>query len=171
MGRQIAILMDEIDEANFIEFLRSGSEIEIFTRHALGVDSLSHRILPEDRNIVQFYIWNKTFPWTPSIGQSRINTPYLTNLSTAPVIEYMRERSKRFGRVYWEKLPDNSGQFSYKSLTYSYDVESFEVWYESIIKWIKQNSIARGKRNDRKYFLKNVWRSGAWFFSMFHRYS
>jgi hypothetical protein len=170
MGRQITVVMNEIDENNFFEYLRSESEIEIYTLHAKSLDKLIHPSLPEDRNIAQFYIWNKSFKWIPSIGTSTTNTPYITNISTAPVIEYMRGINKRAGRLYWDKLPDVSGEFKYKYLSYSYDVEKFEKWYEDIIRWIKKNSISKGKKNDKIYYLQNAWKSGAYFLSIFHKY-
>jgi hypothetical protein len=170
MGRQIRVIMNELDELNFIDFLRAKSEIEIYTLHAETIENLSHPSLPKDRNIVQFYIWNKTFPWIPSIGQSTINTPYITNISTAPVIEYMREKNKQSGRIYWAKVHDNAGKFTHNFSTYSYDIESFEIWYEEIIKWIKKNSIAKGKKNDKTYYLENAWKSRSWISSMFHNY-
>jgi hypothetical protein len=170
MGRQIAVLMNEQDENNFLEFLNKTSDVEIFTLHASTIEGLKKNLFSTDRQVTQFYIWNKSFPWEPDIGQSTQNTPYIKNIGTAPVVEYSRERNKQLGKLYWEKIPHVDGKYSYKGSTYLYDIENFEDWYENIINWVKKNSVAKGPKNNKRYYLKYAWRSGAWFSSIFYKF-
>ena len=161
-GRQIPVAMSQGDERRFLEFIRSTTEVQILVTHAKTPEALFLHDFPNDPDRTQFFLWNRAFPWTPDIGQTTLNTPYLRNLDTAPVIEYVRSRHGQFGRIFWSKGLDPAGQFTFKGYyPFSYDAETFERWYEHVISWVKDNIRAKGPPNHRRYYMRGAgWRGG-----------
>jgi len=147
MGRQIQVALLDEDEADFVAFLRSSAQIQIIESFAptpahLFVD----RLLPREDGHWQYFIWNKAFAWEPELSFVAPDAPnagrrgwaYISNKGSAPLIEYDRHNfapKGAAGRVYWAKA------FS-APLGVAYDVASFEVWYNSVVRWLRK----RGRR-------------------------
>jgi hypothetical protein len=148
MGRQIAVALSEEAEDAFLKFLRQTAEIQLIlpfaeTKDALFVDQVE----PRGSHHWSHYIWNKTFPWQPEFAQTRSDLPpdrrgryYVSNKSAAPILEYSRHNfdvPASRGRIYWSKYfsaPDGP----------AYDVDSFERWYESVVRWLRKHQRVKG---------------------------
>src|SRR5207248_2179222 len=108
----------------------------------------------------QYYIWNQEFSWRPEIGQ--VNHPkadartrglyYVANIAEAPVVEFVRSDLARnqFGRVYWAK------DFAAKR-GLSYDINSFDRWYASIVRWIRKHGTRLKVGHREAYFLPSAY--------------
>jgi len=162
MGRQIAVALTQVDEAAFLAFLRDQADIKLIetfapTQADLWVDSLS----PEWTGHFMYRIWNQQFPWLPTYGrtnsdpyhQGNIGWYYIDNLNNAPVIEFSRSDVARakYGRLYWSK-------FFSASEGLDYDVDGFSRWYDSVVRWIKRNTVGKVKRAWVTWFLPDAWR-------------
>ena len=138
MGRQIPIAMAAEDEAEMLSFLRSTGDIRFAGSFAPRKEDLWPDELPPAGTGHYFYsIWNTHFPWRPEYGQteqsadgSGVRSWYVSNSSSAPVLDWSRCDLERpmFGRLYWNKQAN-----------VDYDVEEFEVWVNSIWRWIRKH--------------------------------
>lgn len=106
----------------------------------------------EFRNHWFYYIWNKEFQWQPIYEQDVRGKYYISNISDAPLIEYIRSNieKEKYGRLYWAKY------FSAPN-GLNYDVEKFNKWYEQIVGWIKKNAAGKVKNAWITYFLPSAW--------------
>ena len=144
MGRQTEAVLDDEAEQEFISFLRSTGDIEIFRSFAIAPEDLKlSDFAVKGRGEWIYYIWNKNFDWVPEYKQtrddledkSRCGLYYVSNKDGAPLIEYSRHNfdNGNTGRIYWSKY------FSApKDL--DYDVDAFESWYESVVKKVHKLS-------------------------------
>ena len=114
MGRQVAVAMRHEDEGQFLAFLRASGEIRIFRSAAPTVAELELSG-PDLGAWHQYFIWPTQFEWRPEFKQVPEGAPvverrgwfYLSNTSTAPVLEYDRhgfDKSSAQGRLYWAKV-------------------------------------------------------------------
>jgi hypothetical protein len=143
MGRQLAVVLSDQDEADFLSFLNGSADIQIFrtsapSRDGVFVDSFG----PRGAWNWSYDIWNRAFPWEPILARTRLDLPdlerrglyYISNKSTAPIIEYSRPvpgPDGMNGRIYW------ANDFSAPN-GLRYDVRAFEVWYESVFRWLRK---------------------------------
>ena len=143
MGRQLQIALTDEMESKFLEYLKQSAEIQLFlpfskTKEGLFVDHFETR--GDDH--WSYYIWNKNFNWEPVFAQTSNdldniesrNLFYVENKTEAPILEYTRhnfEEPTNQGRIYWSKyFAAPNGLL--------YDVDKFEEWYESVIRWLRQ---------------------------------
>lgn len=143
MGRQVAVELNEQQEACFLAFLRETGDVQLLrtfasTERALFVDQFGPR---EDGNW-SFLIWNRTFDWRPVFGRTRDDLAeverrglyFVANASVGPMLEYSRcsnHPQSMPGRIYWGKYfsaPDGL----------AYDVSTFERWYERVARWLRK---------------------------------
>ncbi len=152
--------MTEVDERDFLKFLRESAHVQLFetfspTEAGLWVDAFA----PTRPGHWQYRIWNKAFPFTPDVRQttreagSRAGLYYMANTHDTPLLEYDRhnfESSGGYGRLYWSKY------FSAPS-GLTYDVEKFGRWYESIVGWIRKNGRRKTRGTLEPYYLPDAW--------------
>src|SRR6185503_16503665 len=102
--------MNREDERIFLTFLRSAADIVIFVPFAPSPEELVVDDIASHQGW-HFNIWNTAFPWKPNYGTTIPSEYgpggqyYISNASTAPVIEYTRYNASQntYGRVYWAK--------------------------------------------------------------------
>lgn len=143
MGRQIAVSLSEEDEKAFIAFLRSAADIQLLESFASTQDGLFvDHFAPKSDGHWSYDIWNRRFAWDPVFAQTRLDLPeperrgrwYIGNKGAAPLLQYTRAGGgggREAGRVYWAKYftaPEGL----------DYDVAGFEVWYESVVRWLRK---------------------------------
>jgi hypothetical protein len=108
--------MTDIDERDFLAFLRSTANIQLVESSAPSPElMLVDDLAPREQGHWQYFIWNRTFAWTPEYGRvadgavvpDRLGWSYLRNSSTGPLLEYDRHNFTDArgvtGRVYWAK--------------------------------------------------------------------
>jgi hypothetical protein len=161
-GRQIPVSMSRGDERRFLSFVKGTADVQILVAQARTPEGLFLDDFTDDRDGTQFFLLNRAFPWTPDIALTAQNTPYIRNLSGAPVIEYGRTSHGQFGRLFWSKGLSPGGEFTYEGCTYAYDAEKFQHWYEHVISWVKANSRERGAPHHRRYYMRGAWWRGGW---------
>jgi len=134
MGRQVEASLSEGDEQALLDFLRTESSVQIIrafspSQDALFVDSFE----PRGEGNWHYYLWNRSFNWEPRFSVTSTDPPlvYVSNKSTAPLLEYTRHTQHGRGRIYWAK------RFSAPS-GLLYDVAAFERWYVSVARWVKR---------------------------------
>jgi hypothetical protein len=156
LGKQIQVAALYPDELLFLDFLRSKYDVAILrsfapTRQELWVETF-------DENPIgnwMYYIWNRNFHWIPEYAQTKSKDSwYISNKSNAPVIEFLRSNSNKIatgehGRLYWSKYFSAVGELGY-------DVATFSKWYDTIVRWVKKNSIIR-KDGISIYYLPEAW--------------
>ena len=162
MGKQTAVAMTDVDEVEFIAFLRSCGEMRILqvfapTKEAFLVDHFDSR---EDGNW-QYFIWNTQFEAELKFGEvsKEVTGPYkdylyLAETSSAPFIEYDRhnfndKEGRTYGCVYWAKCSNREGEFLY-------DIEAFGRWYDTVVRWIRKNGKQRTKGAYNVYYLPDA---------------
>jgi hypothetical protein len=154
MGRQIGIVATEQDERDFLVFLRSTANIQIFEAFAPTIGELQvGSFATEKAGHYDYRIWNSAFPWTPEYEQTRKGRDkglyYVSNSVVAPVIEFSRSGPGRDpGRIYWAKY------FCAPSGPY-YDVAEFEAWFNTIVRWVRKVGM-RKKGLLEPYYLPNA---------------
>ena len=140
MGRQIAIAMAPDDETAFVAYLQSSADVRFVGSFAARPEQLwADEPPPAGTGHYHYNIWNKSFPWEPKYGQvgpqahdpSQVGWYYVSNTSTAPVLEWSRcdLSRKMFGRLYWSKLSNSN-----------YDMAAFDEWVSSIWRWVRKNA-------------------------------
>jgi len=162
MGKQTAIALTEKDESLFLDFLRSTAPIRIYRTTAPSEDLLEiDAFPPRGPEEWMYLISNANFPWSPELDRVPDNAPvvshrgwaYIANRHIAPVIEYSRhdfESSLSYGRIYWAKsfaAPDGL----------SYDQDSFNTWYQKVVRWLRKNGQRKSNDPYSVYYLADAW--------------
>lgn len=150
MGKQIQICSTDKDNEAFCKFL-SDNKCSFFQSFAKSKDELF--IIDLKNDSFKVYIWNNEFEWEPTYGQTKTEDKfyYINNESNAPVVEFWKTNWNNFkpGRIYWSKYFLGNPE---------YDVENFENFYQTIVKWVKKNSKGITKEgNTNVYFLEDAW--------------
>ena len=166
MGRQTAVAMTDLDEVEFLTFLRGTADIQLVesfapTKEELFVDAFS----PRRRGHWTYDIWNRAFDWKIEYKRVRDCVPksqnpgwyYVSNTHNAPLIEYSRHNFNdasglTYGRVYWSKF------FAAEPNDIHYDVNAFSVWYDRIVRWIRKNGKQKERGAYNPYFLPDAMR-------------
>ena len=133
MGRQIQVRFDPADQDAFLEFLRDGSDIEIYRSRSPDISPLRH--FPQETGLRCYWIHNLAFPWTPAFqryeffdndsGQTRVF--FEPDYSKAPLVEFIPGM-----RIYWSKT------FTAQLSELRYDVEAFDRWFDKICRWVRR---------------------------------
>ncbi|MDB5353479.1 MAG: hypothetical protein JWN86_4726 [Planctomycetota bacterium] len=155
MGRQIAIVATDADEAQFLAFVRQAADVRLFGSFAPTIEGLWMQDLPpERRGHWRCNIWNTAFAWTPEYGQvgpqahdpDCIGWSYVSNAGAAPVVEFDRSffRPIREGRLYWAKTFSMVGPPRY-------DMAAFEAWYDSLVTWVRRHGTKEAGRYQPYY--------------------
>jgi hypothetical protein len=157
MGRQIAVAMTNLDEAEFLAFLTDTADIQLLesfapTKEGIFVSQFS----PRRQGHWTYDIWNKAFDWKIEYKQVRQDVPkdrnpgwfYISNTHNAPPIEYSRHNFANsgglsYGRIYWSKY------FAAEPHDIHYDVDEFSAWYDIIARWIRKNGKKKEKRRKK----------------------
>lgn len=88
MGKQLALVMGEKDEENFLAFLKSKSDIVLIESFAVEKELLfTDHFNNELSGHFHYYIWNKKFKWTPEFSKSIHDTYFVSNTSAASYIK------------------------------------------------------------------------------------
>ena len=162
MGKQTPVAASREDEQLLLSFLRTLASIKLVESQASSPEQLwVDNFAPELPFHFQYYIWNQEFSWQPEIGQ--VNHPradarsrglyYIANISQAPVIEFVRSDlpKKQFGRVYWAKnFAAPNGLL--------YDVDAFDRWYASVVRWIRKHAKRMTVGHREAYFLPSAYK-------------
>jgi hypothetical protein len=159
MGKQTAVALTTVDETAFLHFLRSNAEVQLLISSGPTAESLWVESFDSVEGYATFYIWNKTFPWTPEYGTvtadpsgARNGLRYVSNTATAPVIEYSRhnfhEPRGAYGRVYWRK--------SFAGAP-AYDSTLFDKWYSAVVRWLRKTGKQAEKEFLGTYYLPDAW--------------
>jgi len=153
MGKQIAVVLAYDDEVKFLNYLKSCADITLIESKADTKELLYKSDFEKEfNNHFVYYIWNKAFQWQPIYEQDIYGKYYISNISEAPLIEYMRSNIEKenYGRLYWSKYFAAPNGLNY-------DVEKFNKWYEQIVRWIKKNAEGTVKDAWITYFLPSAW--------------
>ena len=163
MGKQTAVAMTDEDERNFLDFLREGQDIRLLTLFAPSPDAIwVDKFEPRENGNWMYLIWNTQFEHSFQYGKLGAQAPeakrgwtYLDGHSRAPLIEYSRHNfddleGRTYGRIYWSKLRDTSGD-------YGYDVEAFAQWYDRVARWIRKNGRQKVRGAYYPYYLPDAW--------------
>jgi hypothetical protein len=173
--RQIAVVMTEKDERQFMAFLRSTAPISILlprapTKDQIAIDSLPPRSKRRKYREGQFYLWNENFgPCTPTLAVDANGDMYVKHADRSPVLEYSRDLLTGWvphdiGRLYWVRSIDPDGQHLVKSArTFSYDVVAFEKWYKLVVSWVKKNSRVKQINSIKVHYLPSAWLWHGWY--------
>lgn len=154
MGRQIQIRTTDFDNDSFRNYLFSTFKCNFYQSFAPTIEKLSVSNFNktfQENSIIKVHFTE--FHWEPEFSQTR--TPeklfYISNSSNAPVIEFSKTNweTNEDGRIYWSK---------YFSGNPEYNVEEFEIIYDTIVKWLKNVSCGKIKHgNINAYYLKGAW--------------
>jgi len=163
MGRQTQVAMTDADERDFLGFLRSTAEIQLFESSAPSRELMAvSEFAPRDQGHWQYFVWNRAFAWTPEFGQvapgavvpQRVGWSFLTNKGNAPLLEYDRHNFSGgrgiTGRVYWAKQFSSPGPLPY-------DADAFGRWFEQVVRWIRKHG-----RQKRRGAYEPFWMPDAW---------
>jgi hypothetical protein len=145
MGRQISIVMAAEDEQAFLDFLRSTTEVQLIEQFKpneadVFVSEIADDVMADHWT---YLIWNKAFPWRPTIAHvglqavdaSHIGWAYVANTAGAPVLEFSRSPGNCSGRLYWARyFTSVRGD--------EYDFEAFDRWIDQAWRWCRK----QGKR-------------------------
>jgi len=156
MGKQIQLFMTNNDLNALRDFLNTKYNCRYFQMHSKKKENSEIYDLAQlDRPHNQIYIWNTDYPWIPEIKQTKNADPYfyVSNYSNGPVIEIDKSDNEKgkHGRIYWAK--------NFTSNNLQYEVESFEKFYKSVIKWIKDYCPGKKDLGNRFmiYYMKEAW--------------
>ena len=162
MGRQTQVAMTDADERDFLAFLRSTADIQLFESSAPSPEQIVvDDFAPREQGHWQYFVWNRAFPWTPEYGQvadgavvrERVGWSYLRNSSTAPLLEYDRHNFTIArgvtGRVYWAK------HFATGAL--AYDPAAFSRWFDTVVRWIRKRGLQQRRDAYEPYFMPDAW--------------
>lgn len=160
MGKQTAVAMTEKDEEAFLCFVRGTAEVKLLRLSAPSPDEIwVDEFMPRQNGHWQYFIWNTCFRWKPKFSfvksGERAGWVYIANTSTAPLLEYDRHNFNvsdglQYGRVYWAK------DFAAVE-PLAYDVQAFDKWYMTIVRWIRKNGKRQSKMALSTYYLKDAW--------------
>ena len=164
MGKQTAVAMTDLDELEFLSFLRETADIQLLESFAPSKEELFvSQFSPIRQGHWAYDIWNKAFDWKIEYGQVRDDVPksrnpgwyYIGNTDSAPVIQYTRHNFNdasglSYGRVYWSKY------FAAGPHEIRYDVKAFSAWYDKIVRWIRKNGKQKEKGAYNAYFLPDA---------------
>ena len=163
MGRQTQVAMTDADELEFLGFLRSAADIQLFESCAPSPDLMvAPGFAPRDQGHWQYFIWSRAFAWTPEFGRvaeaavvpDRVGWSFLRNSSTAPLLEYDRHNFTDArgvaGRLYWAKHFATSGPLAY-------DVDTFSRWFDQVVRWIRKHGRQERRGAHETYFMPNAW--------------
>jgi len=157
MGKQIELFTTDDDLVVIEQYLTNKYTCRYFQFHAKKREDIEIAgFIGLNRQYNKIIVWNTDFPWEIEVGLTQQNDPwyYIVNDSTGPVFELTKSNieQKRPGRIYWSKR--------FLSSNLSYDVEKYELYYNDIIKWIK--NICAGKddngQNHYTYYMENAWK-------------
>lgn len=159
MGKQTAVALTPVDERAFLDFLRSIAEIRLLVWSGPTAESLSIESFESVLGYATFYIWNTAFTWTPEYGTvtadpsgARNGYRFVSNSSTAPVLEYSRHNFTdprgAHGRVYWCK--------SFASIP-TYDVAVFDKWYLAVVRWLRKHGKQAQRGTLNTFYLPDAW--------------
>jgi hypothetical protein len=156
MGRQLQICTSIKDDEQFHSFFTQNFDCMFFQSFARTKEELTINGFTDNPNPVlnKILIWNQQFNWEPTYKQTITKEKlfYIDNAGSAPLIEFTKTNWNNFeqGRIYWSK--DFSGPVQY-------DVKEFEIFFNSITKWIKRNSNGKVRwANCNIYFLQEAWK-------------
>jgi hypothetical protein len=114
---------------------------------------------PYDKYNTQFFFWNTAFAWQPDLVQSEGGV-WVGDIGSAPVIELDRTDVQNFfsatnrgrfagSRLYWAKY--------FCASTLAYDVDKFDKWFTSVIRWVRKNGLRATEVTGAPYLLPDVW--------------
>jgi hypothetical protein len=169
--RQIAVVMTEKDEREFMAFLHSTAPISILLPQASSKDRIFIEGLPPLRKGQrQFFLWNGNFgPAAPNLSVNVKGGIYLKSPNREPILEYYRASPRSWwpdtlGRLYWAPLIDPDGAYRiYGALTFSYDVVAFAQWYELVVSWVKKNSRIKKYGSNEIHYFRSAWLWHGWY--------
>lgn len=169
--RQIAVVMTEKDERQFMAFLRSTAPISILLPGAPSKDQIIIEDLPSPRKgQSMFYLWNGNFgPCAPELSVNVKGSIYVKSPHRRPILEYCRASPRSsgpdtLGRLYWDPVIDPDGACRVKgAYAYSYDVVAFEEWYEFVVSWVKKNSRIKQFGFNEVHYLPSAWLWHGWY--------
>lgn len=163
MGRQTPVAMTDADEQEFLAFLRSTADIQLFESPAPSPElMIVDDFAPRELGHWGYLIWNQAFPWTPEYGQvaggagvrDRVGWFFLRNSVNAPLLEYTRHNFSvthgLTGRVYWAKDFASPGQLPYDTL-------AFSRWFDQVVRWIRKRGRRQGRKAYEPYFMPDAW--------------
>ena len=135
MGKQIEINLSEETESKFMAFVFSRGDVVLIYPWSEQKRLNIFNKLPK-KDVRSWCVWNRKFKFKPEFVEIKSEyrkdkDKFVFSKSGAPVIEFVRSSKEFPGRLYWEK------HFTHESL--SYNVEEFEQWYGSLVRWIKRN--------------------------------
>ena len=159
MGKQTAIALTAADERAFLTFLRSTAEVKLILSSAPAVESLWVDSFDCVQGWGQFRIWNTAFAWSPEYGTVTMDPSgahngyrFVSNVSTAPLLEYTRHNFQNsrgaYGRIYWDTY--------YSGV--AYDSLAFSRWYSAVVRWLRKNGKQAWKGALNTYYLPDAWK-------------
>lgn len=155
MGRQIAVVLTDKDEEEFLAFLRSMSSIRLFEALAPTVNDLTvDRFLPREEAHWVYYIWNMALAWEPEFGTvtsgERQGWRFLQQPFGSPIVEYVRARvsgeATRPGRFYWARSIskfEDLGPY----------VRTMRAWWDKIVSWVRKHGYKELRGSVNAYYL------------------
>ncbi len=138
MGRQILLFMNETDEVEFVEFIKSTGRISFIPGYMKSRDERWKALPPwsGDRNF-KVVLHNEEVSGELFFGYLDGRNSYFVDVSESPVIEYIlltqREDALKEGRLYATFRTYNADADAYVP-----KAPEFSKWYEKIARWIKK---------------------------------
>jgi len=152
MGRQIQIATSQEDENELLEFIRTGSEVQLFEHFAPSPSGLQVEQFSETLpGHFHYLVWNKAFSWTPIYAKNKKGQFYISNSGSGPLLEFSRSdlTRKACGRIYWAK------DFSAAN-DLDYDVGRFETWFDGIVRWVRSHAENRALAHSKIWVFPNA---------------
>jgi len=157
MGRRIQLAATEADERSLLSFLRETGEIAVIESFAATPEELwKEAFEPLGPGRWTYYLWNRAFPWQPEYiraDRAPADSPNygwyaVSNYAAGPVLQFSRSdvAARRYGRLYWA-----GPRAATRGL--EYDPEAFAVWYERIVRWVRENGRRDPADRYSPYFL------------------
>lgn len=144
MGRQIAVSMQQEDEAAFLSFLSGTADVVLYRSWSPRPESVTSFI--QEDLASPFWVHNLAFPWQASFErvdyyEKATGVPgsyFRLQTHGAPLLEYSRHpihapEPQVGGRLYWAKL------FVSQPSEAAYDLAAFDAWFTSIAKWVRKH--------------------------------
>lgn len=160
MGRQVNFYMTRADEREFMRFVRSDRNVEVFKGHFPSQEIPFLAELPQEGEVdgFQLFLWDRDNSPPPIVRYVKEQGYFVPDFFSSEIIEFSRcfidERRVLGGRIWAEMAfwDGNPPVLHRKS-------ESFRKWFSRLATWIKRhatrNSVGEYVMPGAAEFVKN----------------
>ena len=140
MGRQVNFFMGKRDVDEFVHFVLKNKEVVMLVNGQKNEDECIIDVLPEDSN-TWVYFWNQSISPPPTFKYIEKRKYFLIDQTISEVVEFSRAGGIKHhildeGRIWIGTAYMKNDAWISKS-------KRFLLWYESLARWIKKQSLCK----------------------------